>query len=140
MRATTSTPPPGANGTSRRIGRVGYCAWACACGATVPMRSKIVASARSRNPIAVRIREQVLGHPNRIRPAAHPPARGLQRERRRPDRGEAKPPRQRVDDRDGDEDHGDEDADLVPFVETDLLGELQADAAGADDADDGGRA
>src|SRR5690349_23439968 len=30
IRATTSTPPPGANGTSRRIGRVGYCDWACA--------------------------------------------------------------------------------------------------------------
>src|SRR5690349_14885159 len=28
MRATTSTPPPGANGTSRRIGRVGYGDWA----------------------------------------------------------------------------------------------------------------
>src|SRR5712671_8215348 len=40
MRATTSTPPPGAKGTSNRIGRLGYLAWENASGAKAPMSAK----------------------------------------------------------------------------------------------------
>ena len=45
-----------------------------------------------------------------------------------------------VDRGDRDQDHQDQERNLLPFQHADLLGELQADAAGADDADDGGRA
>src|SRR6266436_9923665 len=45
-----------------------------------------------------------------------------------------------VDRGDRDQNHQDQERHLLPFEHADLLGQLQADAAGADDADDGGRA
>ena len=61
---------------------------------------------------------------------------------RRPlsDDGKAQLARDPVDRGDRDQNHQDQERDLLPFQHPDLLGQLQADAARADDADDGGRA
>src|SRR5271165_3127664 len=59
---------------------------------------------------------------------------------RRPDDRGPQPGRNKIDDRDGDEDHQDQEGDLLPFVDLDLLVEARADATGADDTDDRRRA
>src|ERR1700742_1612197 len=52
---------------------------------------------------------------------------------------EAEPARDQVDDRYRDQDHDDRECNLIEIVGSDLFGKLQADTAGADDADDGRR-
>jgi len=52
----------------------------------------------------------------------------------------AQPLRNPVQRGDGNQHHQDQKADLLPFQHADLLGQLKADAAGADDTDDRGGA
>jgi len=56
------------------------------------------------------------------------------------DDGKAESARDEIDRGDRDQDHQDQERHFLPFQHADLLGQLQANAAGADNADDGGRA
>ena len=60
--------------------------------------------------------------------------------RRRPaDDRKAQPARDQVDHRHGNQNEQDDECHLLPFEDADLLGQLQSDATGTDNADDGGR-